>query len=263
MSQQGYQYEENAAKKLASLKCSTGATAGASHDRPDLELKLATPKSKIVGCELKITATAAGSLVMKYTDGKWYLGDTKDDPEKLLLQDVAKKYKILEMVKKMWGKKVPYMQNYANGQKYVTINDRVKAYELDMEQFGGRNEPRIPIDAIKICDYYTAKKCDYINVGTHGFYLLNTKDGLGLNKKIQSLGGVAIPHFSKSTKAEVRVRCQYKKVGDYQFVMTMEFKGVIKSPYNIAPVISKDNVTIDVKKLNIKENKLLLAAFRK
>ena len=62
MAQQGFVYEENATKFLHQFGLSDGQTAGASHTRPDLMLTVHGQES---GCELKISPTAGGSLVIK------------------------------------------------------------------------------------------------------------------------------------------------------------------------------------------------------
>jgi hypothetical protein len=76
--QQGFQYEVNAAKLLKPLGFvpKNFVPAGAGHNQPDLMLE---HKKKKAGCELKITAASAGSLVLKY-DGNdkknpWKFGD--------------------------------------------------------------------------------------------------------------------------------------------------------------------------------------------
>ena len=89
MAQEGFLYEENAYKALNKYKISTGGTAGASHDKPDLTIQ--AKGKKPTGCELKNSPTAAGSLVMKYYDGKWQFGDIGTDPEKEFLVDLATK----------------------------------------------------------------------------------------------------------------------------------------------------------------------------
>jgi hypothetical protein len=268
--QKGFIYETNAYKALKSYGISAGTgAAGASSDRPDLEIKLSKdPDNKSEGCELKISPTAAGSLVMKYTDGKWGFGEYSDDPEKKLLYELGKKYKLLENMNRSgsagsnWRGKVPHLQNDNRGKKIlVGAKDKRVAYEKDIKQFGGQNEVHIDIPASAICDYYNTKYCSYINVGTHGFYTLNGKDPLKLNIKITR--GSSIPDFGQSASARIRVRCQYKGGGDYQFVMTLEFSNVSKSPYNLAPTSTATSVNIDKKKLESAENIPLLEAFRK
>ncbi len=268
--QKGFLYEINAFKALKDYGISAGTgAAGASSDRPDLEIKLSKDAdAKSEGCELKISPTAAGSLVMKYYNGKWDFGEYKGDPEKELLYELGKQYKLLENMNRAgsagsnWRGKVPHLQNDKSGKKIIVgAKDKRVAYEKDIKQFGGQNEVHIAIPASAICDYYITKYCSYINVGTHGFYTLNGKDPLKLNKKITK--GSAIPDFGKSASARIRVRCQYKGGGDYQFVMTLEFSKVSKSPYNLAPTSTATSVNIDKKKLESAENVPLLEAFRK
>lgn len=267
--QQGFIYETNAynALKKYGISAGTGA-AGASSDRPDLEIKLSSDikSNNTQGCELKISPTAAGSLVMKYYNGAWLYGDYRNDAEKLLLYTLGESVKLLQNMNTSgaagadWRGKVPYLQNDTNGKKIlVGASDKLSAYKKDIEQFGGRNEVHIAIPAKSICDYYNTKKCDYINVGTHGFYLLNKADPLDLNSKLK----IKIPDFADSATARIRVRCQSKGGGDYQFAMTLEFSKVDKSPYNIAPVASASSVSINVAVLENGNNKLLLEAFRK
>jgi hypothetical protein len=230
MAQQGFLYEEYASKTLKEYGISTGVTAGASHDKPDLALLY---KKKQSGCELKISPTAAGSLVLKYMGGKWGFGEYKDDPEKYFLFELGKKYKLLAELNKKWGgKKVPHLQNDNSGKKIIVgAKTKDEAYKKDLAQYGGPNEVRLNIPAKGISDYYNTKQCEYINVGTHGFFLLNQIDPFDLNKKLSSMKAPPIPDFSNSTAAEIRCRCQYKGSGDYQFVMTLQFKSTKKSPW--------------------------------
>lgn len=268
--QKGFQYETNAFNALKEFGISAGSgAAGASSDRPDLEIKLSKdPENKKEGCELKISPTAAGSLVMKYINGKWGFGEYVGDPEKELLYQLGKKYKLLENMNTSgsaganWRGKVPYLQNDSSGKKIIVqAKDKRVAYEKDIKQFGGQNEVHIEIPASAICDYYITKYCSYINVGTHGFYTLNGKDPLKLNIKLEK--NSTIPDFGKSASARIRVRCQDKGGGDYQFVMTLEFSKVTKSPYNLAPTSSSTSVNIDKSKLQGSSNIPLLEAFRK
>ena len=86
--------------------------AGAGHDQPDLLLEY---KKKKAGCELKITAASAGSLVMKYdiNDKKnpWKFGDIKeDDDEKIFIRDLTYEVDLFSIIKKQW-KEVPYKRD--------------------------------------------------------------------------------------------------------------------------------------------------------
>lgn len=273
--QKGFIYEKNAYASLKKYGISTGAPpAGAAHDRPDLEVQ----KGKIkTGCELKLAPTAAGSLVMKYMNGKWSFGETDGDPEKELLKFVGEQYKILEnhMNNKgtRWGKNTPNLQNDPSNPKIKVVKgkrfseyaipQKKTFYTSDIEKYGGQNEVKVVVPASFICDYYISKSCSYLNVGTHGFYTLNGNDHLGLNKYLAKVKKPLIPDFGKSVTAEIRVRCQLKSMSkaDYQFVMTLQFKGIKASPYNIAPTMSKDNVGINMRVLTGKPNMPLLDAF--
>lgn len=263
MAQEGFLYEERAYNALQKYGISTGGTAGASHDKPDLTIK----KNKITsGCELKNSPTAAGSLVMKYQDGKWGFGDFKGDPEKEFMHALAVKANLLREMNSSgsagskWRGKTPALQNDASGKKMLApgFTDKRKAYEYDLKQFGGANEVHIEVGGKAVSDYYNSKKCHYINVGTHGFYLLNSGDPLKLNAALTDAKYSPIPDFSTSAKCKIRVRCQYKGGGDYQFVMTLQFYGVKKSQYNLAPLRAGSKSDIDVAKL---EKDPILIAF--
>lgn len=254
MAQQGFQYEAKAYAALKKYDISTGGVAGASHDKPDLTIQNKSKKTS--GCELKNSPTAAGSLVMKYYNGKWGFGDYSGDPEKEFMYALAVKAKLLQEMNTSgsrganWRGKKPALQNDAAGKKIlVGFTDKKKAYEHDLKQFGGTNEVHIDVGGKAVSDYYNSKRCHYINVGTHGFFLLNTSDPLGLNKNLQKLKFSGIPNFSTSAKCKIRVRCQYKGSGDYQFVMTLQFYGVDTSPYNIAPLRAGSSSEIDTGKL--------------
>lgn len=264
MAQQGFVYEANAYKALNKMGISVGGIAGASHDKPDLSIVTKTVKTP-AGCELKISPTAAGSLVLKYFNGKWDFGDIKGDPEKMMMQEIAKKYKLLENMNTSgsagarWRGKVPVLQNDQAGKKILTggIKDKRAAYNIDIQSFKGENEVHIDVPAKAICDYYNKKKTHYLNVGTHGFYLMNKLDPLKLNAKLQK----KIEDFSNCASARIRVRCQSKGGGDYQFVMTLEFSNVKKSTYNLCPISAPNNVTINTAAYKEVNNQLLLKAF--
>lgn len=263
MAQEGFLYEERAYDALNKYNISTGGTAGASHDKPDLTIKRAS-KQKTTGCELKNSPTAAGSLVMKYYDGKWGFGEYKGDIEKEFLHELADKFKLLRQMNtsgnegKNWRGKVPALQNDKTGKKIIVgAKSKTDAYQIDLKQFGGQNEVHIDIPASAICDYYIAKKCSYINVGTHGFFTLNGKDDLKINESLAKMKLEKVPDFGTNSKAVIRVRCQYKGGGDYQFVMTLQFSNVKKSPYNIAPI--KKGSKADIDEDALKQDPLILA----
>jgi hypothetical protein len=242
--QQGFQYEVNAADVLKPLGLvpKTFKPAGAGHNQPDLMLEYKKIKS---GCELKITAASAGSLVLKY-DSKdkknpWKFGDIKkDDDEKLFIADLAKEVGLFDIIKKDW-KEVPYKRDKddlweATAGKLTTQ----QRYERDRDTF---KDIRGEISATKIEEYYNKKDTYYVNVGTHGFYLMGSKNPLKLK---------GVPRFGSSAKATYRARVQYKGGGNYQFTFEMQFSipSAKKSPFNIAPVDGK-SVTIQKNNLNL------------
>lgn len=240
--QQGFLYEENAAKILKPLGFvpKDFKPAGAGSDQPDLILSY---KRKTSGCELKITAASAGSLVIKY-DSKnrrspWGFGNIgPEDKEKLFIADLASYVGLFDTIKKQW-KEVPFKRdkddlwNATAGK--MTPRQR---YERDLALF---KDIKGEIPASKIEEYYNRKKTYYVNVGTHGFYLFGASNPFGLK---------GVPRFSQSAKAIYRARVQYKGNDNYQFTFEMQFSMTAKSPFNIAPVDGK-SVTIDKSKLNL------------
>lgn len=242
--QQGFQYEVNAAKLLKPLGFvpKNFVPAGAGHNQPDLMLE---HKKKKAGCELKITAASAGSLVLKY-DGNdkknpWKFGDIKkEDDEKQFIADLAEEVGLFDIIKKKW-KDVPFKREkdllWESTAGKLTPQQR---YERDRDTF---EDIRGEIPATKIEQYYNRKDTYYVNVGTHGFYLMGRKNPLQLKD---------VPMFGASAKATYRARVQYKGGGNYQFTFEMQFSipANKKSPFNIAPVDGK-SVAIIKNKLNL------------
>ena len=308
MAQKGFEYEENAYNALhlqkgtLGLDVSTGGTAGASADKPDLTIQrkgIPGPWAggKGHGVELKISPTAAGSLVMKYVvskragrTGEWIYGSIKKSgdgnavhAEKAFIQGVGIENNLLQEMNtsgnhgKNWRKHKPALRVNPDGSKCFGPGcDNVRdAYNLDIKHFGGPNEVKIMMNnASAVSEYYNRKKCYYINVGTHGFFLLGNRDPLKLNKAMRDLGYTkVIPDFGASAKCMIRVRVHDKsrsgpsgesffegaedRVGGYQFTMTLQFSNVTKSPYNIAPLVAGSKSQIDLKRL--KADKLLCA----
>lgn len=252
--QQGFVYEENATKFLKKFGLSDGITAGASHTRPDLML---TVRGKEAGCELKISPTAGGSLVIKaYANSTphWRFGEIDhDETEKQFLADLAKSAGVLTEINNKWSSPI------------FNVADRSVAWEQSMLKIPLRERYNmdlktcpdikmvLPSDAMT--KYYNLKKTYYINVGTHGFYLLGDKDPLGLNERMKQLKLPPIPRFEHVCKITARVRCQSKGVTKadaeekskgrigaqgYQFTFTIEFAlPKNTTPYNIAPINGK------------------------
>ena len=252
MAQKGFIYEANVAKFLKKHgMIKPGYTpAGASSDRPDLDIFYGGVE---YGCELKIGLASAGSLVLKYdSKTKQYAFNPidKNDVEKIFLKGVAEKNQISTKLKNKW-RKVPYLQDprdkkWLNNYGHVPLKER---YEYDLAT---HPDVKIPISSTTIERYYNSKKTYYLNVGTHGFYLLGAKDPMGLNKDLKARGLATIPRWKDSHKAIMRVRVQSKGMTKaianekrtknpagaqgYQFTFELQFQSLTASPYNIGPV---------------------------
>jgi hypothetical protein len=242
--QQGFEYEENAAKVLKKMGIvpKNFVPAGASHDQPDLMLE---HNGKQSGCELKITAASAGSLVLKY-DAKdkrnpWKFGDiSDDDAEKVFIKNLAKEIGLFDQIKKQW-KEVPFKREKDALWKATAGKlTKKQIYERDRDTFP---DIKGEIPATKIEQYYNKKKTYYVNVGTHGFYLMGKSNPLGLKN---------VKTFGSSAKATYRARVQYKGSDNYQFTFEMQFSipSANKSDFNIAPVNGK-SVSIIEKDINL------------
>lgn len=245
MAQKGFEYENNAYKALQKYNISTGGTAGASHDKPDLTIQRG---KKTSGVELKNKPTAAGSLVLQYDAGtqKWNFGPTDGNPEKEFLKSVGEGVKIIDRLNKEW--KNPALR-YVDGKKtFQGFSNYKRAYAYDLTTFGNMY---VDVPNKTIADYYNSKSCYYLNVGSHGLFLLNSSDPLKLNSALKEAKLQAIPNFSSATSAttQIRVRVQDKS-GSYQFAFTLQFKGVSKSPYNLAPLRSGSTHLIDTTTLS-------------
>jgi hypothetical protein len=256
--QQGFEYEKNAINFLTPMGLSDGIFAGAGHDRPDIMLIVRGKKS---GCELKISPTAGGSLVLKAYANKvphWQFGEiAHDETEKRFLADLAKSSGVLNKVNEIWDTPI------------YNVADRTKDWERQMLRIPLRErynrdlqickDIRLQLPSDAMSKYYNIKDTYYINVGTHGFYLLGSGDPLGLNDRMRAAGMPVIPKFEDKCVIEARVRCQSKGVTKadaaeksrgtisaqgYQFTFTIEFKlPKNTTPYNIAPINGK-SVTI-------------------
>ena len=240
--QQGFQYERNTYELLKefNLVPANFRPAGASSNAPDLMLDF---KGRQTGCELKITDASAGSLVIKYNDKNrmpWGFNDIKgEDAEKIFIRDVAIDSKVIEQINKAWAE-VPMLRERDELWK-ATVGKLPprKRYEHDHATF---KEIKGVIPTSKIEEYYLKKDCPYINIGTHGFYMMGTDNPYKLKD---------VPRFADSASASYRARVQYKGSDTYQFVFEMTFSMKKKSEYNIAPLASKTGVNIQRDKLNL------------
>ena len=250
MAQEGFLYEANVAKSLKKkgLVEKNYKPAGASSDRPDLDLYI---NGKEYGCELKKDLASAGSLVLKYNNknGSFSFGDTNGQKEKEFMVGLGEGNRVLQAIKNKWRKPLWIAEDrdarwLARWEKEgkPSVEQR---YREDL-----KNCPDIyfPLPSTTIEKYYNIKKTYYLNVGTHGFFLLGTKDPAKMNEGISP----KIPKWSNSHSAVLRIRIQSKGVTKaaqqeknskkptgaqgYQITMEISFKSVVKSVYNIGPV---------------------------
>jgi len=239
--QKGFEYEKKAVAELKKLKFVPDdfMPAGAASDKPDLVI---TKGGKTAGCELKISAASAGSLILKYSfdNNVWHFNEIpENDEEKIFMASLALEMKILDQIKDQW-KDIPLKNN--PDKKYNTMSTKDR-YEVDKKNFP---DIRGEISATKIEQYYQKKKVNYVNVGSHGFYLLGSGNPLSFKN---------VPRFGDSANAVYRARVQYKGSGNYQFTFETNFSipASNMSPFNIAPIVSKDDVNIAVNRIKLPE----------
>lgn len=250
----GFIYERNAIEALKGygIVPKDVQPAGAASNKPDIELMKKNNRSFIrrgqdtAGCELKMVLASAGSLVLKYDPtrpkGQKWGFDPKavNYPEKKFLMDLAESAGMLAAVNKQWTE-VPYKRprdtEWKNTVGKLPVRDR---YERDLAVFKRINLKIEPQDIEK---YYNLKDSYYINIGTHGFFLLGARNPLKLKNDVQQ--------FNKAANRVMCVaRVQYKGGGQYQFVFEMMFSMKQRSKYNIAPT-SGDSPNIQKDKINI------------
>ena len=267
MAQKGFVYEKNVATflKRKNLVESSYNPAGASSDRPDLEIKYGSTRTPlgegIFGVELKTDLASAGSLVFHYNRKtktfEWgsvlakdpKTGEIGPAKEKVFLKGIGTKKRAMAKVKQNW-KQVPYNQTnrdkrWASAYGHVPLFER---YTWDKENF-----PDIiqTIESDSIEKYYNLKDTHYLNVGTKGFYLLGAKDPMELNVDLAKRNKPLVPRWKDSNTTSMRLRVQpkdstnaMKRQGTknplggqgYQFTFELQFQGVKSSPYNITPI---------------------------
>jgi len=250
-SQQGYEYEKNAAAYLKKYGFSDGQTARSSHTRPDLMLSVRGQKK---GCELKISPTAGGSLVLKYYSKKtphWQFGQVDhDETEKTFLRDLAVSSGALQKVNEQWIY-APFLieDRDTNHEKIMLQIPLRERYNSDLKTCSDVKVPNL--NSSSMSSYYNLKDTYYINIGTHGFFLLGSNDPLQLNANLTKNKKPLVPTFESVATITARIRCQSKGVTKadaaekskgqigaqgYQFTFTLEFSLRSTSPYNIAPL---------------------------
>ena len=263
MAQQGFLYEENVAKSLKKKNWvkPTYKPAGASSDRPDLDLYIG---GKEYGCELKKDLASAGSLVIHHLgDRKYAFGETDGNKEKEFLKGLGEKAGVMQAINNKWHTE-PFIQK-ERGEKWIVRarqsgKNLRERYEHDLSVCP---DIYFPLPSNTISKYYNIKYTYYLNVATHGFYLLGTKDPAGLNDGLS--GPDKIPLWDSKHTAVLRIRIQSKGVTKaaaneaskgfpfaggqgYQITMEIQFKSVNKSKYNIGPIVGK-SASIDEKRI--------------
>ena len=260
--QKGTLYEKNSFKVLKKLGLVVGQPALAISTIPDLQIVRAGGSvNSAAGLELKMTPTSAGGLVMQYVNGRWIMGDTEGKDEKIFLSTLANSEGVLDIAndkKSKWGKNIPYLQYNSAGKKIYRGNiTAALAYNKDIKQYSGSNEIHVQVNTNTVIDYYNKKACHYMNVGTHGLYLLGGADPLGLNAALHKAKHPPIPMFN--FPVHIRCRCQPKGGGSYNFNMVLTMKSAAKSEYNLLP--SSGSGVISLSMFGKNKNKFLLDAF--
>ena len=122
-------------------------------------------------------------------------------------------------------------------------------YNSDLKTCSDLKVPNL--NSSSMSSYYNLKDTHYINIGTHGFFLLGSNDPLQLNANLTKNKKPLVPTFESVATIAARIRCQSKGVTKadaaekskgqigaqgYQFTFTLEFSLRSTSPYNIAPL---------------------------
>lgn len=139
---------------------------------------------------------------------------------------------VLDLIKQKWTNEPYKFTQDPNLKDEIKGLDKKGVYSAELKRFP---EIKGQIPAERIEQYYNKKKTYYVNVGTHGFYLMGPSNPLDVK---------GVPTFGASANASYRARVQYKGDGAYQFTFEMSFTISKKSPYNLAPITSKTDVTV-------------------
>lgn len=244
--QLGFVYEGNSLAQLKDRGIGVGTHAGGGDGQPDISIQNLVGRAS--GVEMKMGAASGGSQVVKFINGEWKLPEpgTKKSAAaeaKRFLYDIVTQLGILDMIRKNWGAHVPCLQHNERGRKMYVGKTKDEAYAEDFRNFEEFDEP---VETEVLRGYYKRKGCDYINIGTRGFFTLGD-DPLGLNTMLAAAGHDPVPVFEASCR--IRVRVQYKGKDNYQFTIELSFGEIAKSPYNIAPIVA-GTADIDVRRLD-------------
>ena len=259
--QQGFVYEQNVAKALKKKGWvrPNYQPAGASSDRPDLDLFI---KGKEYGCELKMGLASAGSLVLYFNGpGKGYsYGETEGSEEKIFLKSIGEGVDALNLIKKKW-KTDPWIQS-PRDEEWVkrAIKSKLNVEQRYNQDLETHPDIIVPVGSHLISEYYKHKGCDYLNVGTHGFYTFGSTDPAEFN----NCNNPPVPNWDDSHVAQLRIRIQYKGgmstalarektqgitakgAQGYQITMELQFKTVTRSNYNLGLIRPSDPKIISI-----------------
>ena len=272
--QQGFQYELNTAAFLKTIVTPASPNgvvlsgfrpAGAGSDRPDIVINFNGADD---GLEMKISAASFGSLVIHWKllslGSHWQWGDTEGREEATFLRDVGNRVRVLQTLNTAWADPpnlISDKQVWYEDSELPALRER---YNQDLANCP---DQYFDVRSSAISTYYNRKNTHYINLGSHGFYRLGPNDPLGLNQAISNRNATIsapnqlpeVPNWNDCHTAQIRCRCQSKGVtraeereritgsqlGGWGHQFTAEFvvSGVVRSPYNVAPISS--GVTIN------------------
>ena len=238
----GFVYEQNLVNLLKKHKyVPAGFQPAASENRPDIVIQNVRGTA---GCEVKISTNVAGGSVNFIHDrGKWrFDGRTKMDEQKFLI-GVAKKAGFLQQVQEEWStppiKRTPVTSDLTALMGKMT---REQIYRADLEachSFTMKVSPKV------LEKYYNAKNAQYINIGTHGLYLLGPSDPLGMNASLGRRKMKKVPRFSDVATMTLIAQVKNKGAGKWhQFMLEARFNIPLsaKSPYNLGATNGTDAV---------------------
>lgn len=229
----GFDYEINVVNYLKKFKfVPAGFMPAASENRPDIRIQNSRGSG---GCELKIsTKVGGGSVNFIHDKGKWKFESKYKLPEQQFLIKVAKKAGFFDLLEQKWKgeplKRTPMTKDLEALQGSMT---REQIYRTDLSNFSSFS---FPVDARVLEKYYIEKNAQYINVGTHGLYILGTSDPLGMNKSLVSRRMKKVPRFADVANMTFMVQVKNKGIGKWhQFMIEGRFTIPLskKSPYNL------------------------------
>jgi len=236
----GFQYEMNVVNYLKKHKfVPKGFTPAASENRPDIAIQNTRGSG---GCELKIsTKVGGGSVNFIHDKGKWKFETKTKLPEQQFLIRVAKKAGFFEYLEDMWKgeplKRTPVTKELETLYGKMT---RDQIYRLDLEKFRSFS---FKVDPRVLEKYYVEKQAQYINIGTHGLFLLGNSDPLEMNKSLVARRMKKVPRFADVANMVMQVQVKNKGAGKWhQFMMEGRFTIPVakKSPYNLGATNGQD-----------------------